>query len=72
MESGAGELAVLDGHPIGPLTFTGVQHRLDDVRLLAPIIPTKIVAIGKNYAEHAREMGGEAPTEPLVFLKPST
>src|SRR5664279_5410264 len=38
----------------------------------APIIPSKVVAIGKNYAEHAAEMGGDAPAAPLIFLKPST
>jgi len=69
---GAGELAVLEGHPVGQISFTGERRRLADVRLLAPVIPTKIVAVGKNYAEHAREMGGEAPSEPLIFLKPST
>ncbi|MFL6240951.1 MAG: fumarylacetoacetate hydrolase family protein [Actinomycetes bacterium] len=62
----------IDGHPIGAFTLTGVRHALADVRLLAPILPTKIVAIGKNYAEHAAEMGGEAPAEPLIFLKPSS
>jgi len=46
---------------------------LEDVRLLAPVIPrSKVVAIGKNYADHAREMGGEAPAEPLMFFKPNT
>ena len=49
------------------------QHRLADVRLLAPIIPrSKIVGIGKNYVAHAAEMGGEVPAEPLMFLKPNT
>jgi 2-keto-4-pentenoate hydratase/2-oxohepta-3-ene-1,7-dioic acid hydratase in catechol pathway len=43
-----------------------------DVRLLAPVLPSKIVAIGRNYAEHARELGNEPPAEPLIFLKPST
>jgi 2-keto-4-pentenoate hydratase/2-oxohepta-3-ene-1,7-dioic acid hydratase in catechol pathway len=41
-------------------------------RLLAPVIPTKIVAIGKNYVDHATEMGGEVPEEPIIFLKPPT
>ncbi len=46
---------------------------LEDARLLAPVIPrSKVVAIGKNYAEHAKEMGGEAPKEPLMFFKPNT
>jgi 2-keto-4-pentenoate hydratase/2-oxohepta-3-ene-1,7-dioic acid hydratase in catechol pathway len=46
---------------------------LADARLLAPVIPrSKVVAIGKNYADHAREMGGEAPKEPMMFFKPNT
>lgn len=65
-------LAAIDGHPATSYAFTGERYPLADVRLLAPVIPTKVVAIGKNYAEHAAEMGGEAPSEPLVFLKPST
>jgi 2-keto-4-pentenoate hydratase/2-oxohepta-3-ene-1,7-dioic acid hydratase in catechol pathway len=49
------------------------QHRLADVRLLAPIIPrSKIVGIGRNYAAHASEMGNEVPAEPMMFLKPNT
>jgi 2-keto-4-pentenoate hydratase/2-oxohepta-3-ene-1,7-dioic acid hydratase in catechol pathway len=49
------------------------QHRLADVRLLAPVIPrSKVVAIGKNYAAHAAEMDSEVPKEPLMFLKPNT
>lgn len=44
-----------------------------DVKLLAPVIPrSKIVCIGKNYADHAAEMGGEVPKEPIIFLKPNT
>ena len=43
------------------------------VKLLAPVIPrSKIVCIGKNYADHAAEMGGEVPKEPIIFLKPNT
>ena len=52
---------------------TGAAAPLADVRLLAPVIPrSKVVGIGKNYADHAAEMGGEAPAEPLMFLKPNT
>ncbi|HEX6947490.1 MAG TPA: fumarylacetoacetate hydrolase family protein [Acidimicrobiia bacterium] len=40
--------------------------------LLAPVLPTKIVCVGKNYEDHASEMGGNVPDEPLIFLKPST
>ena len=42
------------------------------MRLLAPILPSKVVAIGRNYADHAKELGNAVPDEPLIFLKPST
>ena len=48
------------GQEIGPL---------EEVKLLAPVAPGKIVALGRNYAEHAREHGSEVPKEPLLFLK---
>src|ERR1700734_1398466 len=42
----------------------------DDPRLLPPCSPSKIVCVGRNYAEHAKEMGAEVPAEPTIFLKP--
>src|SRR5690606_39088843 len=69
--------AVIVGLAGDPL-YVGVklleqQYRLEDVRLLAPVLPrSKVVAIGKNYAAHASEMGGEVPDEPLMFIKPNT
>ena len=76
---GAGGLSViaeLRGHPFSPgkggVQFTGATFPLDDVRLLAPVLPSKVVAVGRNYADHAREMGSEPPAEPVLFLKPST
>ncbi|HEU5158254.1 MAG TPA: fumarylacetoacetate hydrolase family protein [Streptosporangiaceae bacterium] len=65
-------VAAIDAHPFGELRFTGRRFALADVRLVAPILPSKVVAIGKNYAGHVREMGGEAPAEPVIFMKPST
>jgi 2-keto-4-pentenoate hydratase/2-oxohepta-3-ene-1,7-dioic acid hydratase in catechol pathway len=65
-------VAAIDGHPFGTLSFTGDRWALPDVRLLSPFLPSKVVALGKNYSEHAREMGGEAPETPMIFLKPST
>lgn len=59
-------------HPFGTPTFTGKSWPMDDVRVLAPILPSKVICIGKNYADHAREMGGEPPADPVMFLKPST
>ncbi|WP_278315243.1 fumarylacetoacetate hydrolase family protein [Lolliginicoccus levis] len=59
-------------HPFGEPTYTGRSWNLPDVRLLAPILSSKVVCIGKNYAAHAAEMGGAAPEEPVIFMKPST
>ena len=66
------EIRVLRGTFFEDPVPTGEAVAIDDVRLLAPVLPSKVVAVGKNYAEHAAEMGGEVPEEPLVFLKPST
>jgi 2-keto-4-pentenoate hydratase/2-oxohepta-3-ene-1,7-dioic acid hydratase in catechol pathway len=51
---------------------TGGEVGADDVRLLAPVIPSKVVAVGRNYVEHAEELGNVVPEEPLIFMKPST
>ena len=59
-------------HPFGTPTFTGRSWPLADVRLLAPILASKVIAIGKNYAAHAAEMGSEAPDSPVIFPKPHT
>lgn len=59
-------------HPFGTPTFTGRSWPLADVRLLAPILASKVICIGKNYAAHVAEMGGEAPDDPVIFLKPNT
>ena len=68
-----GALRVLEGdvfgtHALGPVIPGG----LGAVRLLAPVAPTKIVAVGLNYKDHAAEQGKPLPAEPLIFLKPST
>ncbi|MFH0824457.1 MAG: fumarylacetoacetate hydrolase family protein [Pseudomonadota bacterium] len=48
------------------------ELRLDDVRLLAPTLPTKVVAVGLNYRDHAEELNLELPSEPLLFMKPAS
>jgi 2-keto-4-pentenoate hydratase/2-oxohepta-3-ene-1,7-dioic acid hydratase in catechol pathway len=48
----------------------GFRRPLADVALLAPCRPSKIVCVGRNYADHAGEMGNDLPTEPLLFFKP--
>jgi 2-keto-4-pentenoate hydratase/2-oxohepta-3-ene-1,7-dioic acid hydratase in catechol pathway len=66
------EVAVIDPHPFTTYTRTGRRVPVEGLRLLAPVIPSKIVAVGRNYADHAAELGNDVPTEPLLFLKPST
>ncbi|GAA5027999.1 fumarylacetoacetate hydrolase family protein [Microbacterium fluvii] len=68
------ELVVLAGDPMfAGFDTTGERVPLADVALLAPVIPrSKVVCVGKNYHDHAAEMGGEAPAAPLLFLKPNT
>jgi 2-keto-4-pentenoate hydratase/2-oxohepta-3-ene-1,7-dioic acid hydratase in catechol pathway len=51
---------------------TDLKFPPEEYRLLAPCAPSKIIAVGKNYAEHAAEMGSVVPKEPLLFLKPPT
>ncbi|MEV4659574.1 fumarylacetoacetate hydrolase family protein [Micromonospora sp. NPDC049301] len=65
-------IAEIEGHPFGQLSFSGARWALSDVRLLSPILPSKVVCVGRNYADHAAEHGTEVPKEPLLFLKPST
>ncbi|MEV6906934.1 fumarylacetoacetate hydrolase family protein [Amycolatopsis sp. NPDC051071] len=59
-------------HPFGNPNFTGKRWPLADVRLLAPILPSKVIAVGRNYAKHAAEFGNEVPADPMLFIKPST
>ncbi len=65
-------VAEIEGHPFGSLTFTGQRWALADVRPLSPILPSKVVCVGRNYADHAAEHNAPVPKEPLLFLKPST
>lgn len=44
----------------------------DSAQLLAPVLPSKVVAVGRNYEDHAAERDAEVPDEPLIFLKPAT
>ena len=65
----------IDGHPFAPFQVTGDPVPAAGVRFLAPVLPSKVIAIGRNYADHAKEMGGGTDPlsePPVVFLKPST
>jgi 2-keto-4-pentenoate hydratase/2-oxohepta-3-ene-1,7-dioic acid hydratase in catechol pathway len=73
---GLAVIAELRGHPFGPgkgsVQLTGDTYPLAEVRVLAPVLPSKVVAVGGNYAGSGREIGAEAGVEPVLFLKPST
>ena len=83
-ESGAVHWGVLEGDSIRELAASPFEddtiqfvedspsRSISDVRLLAPLQPKKIICVGRNYVEHAAEFGNEAPSEPLIFLKPPT
>jgi 2-keto-4-pentenoate hydratase/2-oxohepta-3-ene-1,7-dioic acid hydratase in catechol pathway len=60
------------GLPWGKWTKGVRSYEADDCRLLAPVEPSKIVCVGRNYAAHAAELGNEMPKEPLLFLKPQS
>ncbi|AXR73281.1 MULTISPECIES: fumarylacetoacetate hydrolase family protein [Auritidibacter] len=52
---------------------TSTTHQVADIRLVAPIIPrSKIIGVGRNYLDHAHELGNEVPTVPMLFFKPNT
>ncbi|MFZ4639538.1 MAG: fumarylacetoacetate hydrolase family protein [Nodosilinea sp.] len=63
---------LLDAPPWLEGQLTGFELLPDQYSMLAPCSPSKIIAVGKNYADHAAEMGSPPPKEPLIFLKPST
>jgi 2-keto-4-pentenoate hydratase/2-oxohepta-3-ene-1,7-dioic acid hydratase in catechol pathway len=64
------EVQVFDAPPWLQGQLTDMHLAPDSYRILAPCAPSKIVAVGKNYADHAAEMGTPVPKEPLLFLKP--
>src|SRR5699024_650771 len=64
--------AEISAHHFGTPEFTGREWPLGEVMLRAPILASKVVCVGENYAEHAEELGDRAQDEPLIFLKPNT
>lgn len=60
------------GSPLVAWEPTETVVAFDDVRLLAPVLPTKVVCVGRNYVDHAAERGAPVPEEPVIFIKPST
>ncbi|MDG4863608.1 fumarylacetoacetate hydrolase family protein [Streptomyces sp. T-3] len=65
-------LDIIKGIPYADFELSGVKVPLSKVRLLPPVIGNKIVAYGRNYADHAKELGNEVPEAPFAFFKPTT
>ncbi|MFF3764914.1 fumarylacetoacetate hydrolase family protein [Streptomyces sp. NPDC001922] len=65
-------LDIIKGHPFAEFERSGQRIPLNKVRLLPPVLPNKVIGIGRNYAEHAAELGHEVPEVPVAFFKPST
>lgn len=66
------DVQVLDAPPWLQGQPTDLNLEPDSYQILAPCSPSKVVAVGKNYADHAAEMGTDVPSEPLIFIKPPT
>jgi len=78
--AGQERYGVVEGNEVRALTAApwegglpeGARHPFSEVTLLAPVRPSKVVCVGRNYRAHAKELGNEVPKEPLLFIKPST
>lgn len=71
-ELSGGECRVLSSAPYDAITYSGETIEFDESSLSAPCNHGKIVCVGKNYRDHALEMGGQVPGEPIIFLKPAS
>jgi 2-keto-4-pentenoate hydratase/2-oxohepta-3-ene-1,7-dioic acid hydratase in catechol pathway len=63
-------ISEIHGEPWGRRELTGKTWPLDRVKLLPPAVPTKIVCVGRNYLDHAKELNSDVPKQPLIFMKP--
>lgn len=64
------KVGLIQGDPFGEFRRFEANLLLSDLRLLIPCLPSKIIAVGRNYREHAREMDAQVPEYPMIFLKP--
>ncbi|QLH24344.1 fumarylacetoacetate hydrolase family protein [Streptomyces sp. Rer75] len=71
-DQGGPVVDIIKGHPFAEFERSGQKIPLSKVRLLPPVLPNKVIGIGRNYAEHATELDNEVPDVPVVFFKPST
>jgi len=66
------QVGPLEGNPFGQYRRLEVETPIEDVKILTPVLPGKVICVGRNYVEHAREHGAEVPQIPLLFLKPAS
>ncbi len=62
----------IDGDIFSSFKVTEKKHSIKNVKIPAPCLPSKIVAVGLNYIDHAKELGMKVPEEPVLFIKPNT
>ncbi len=67
-----GQVLALEGAPFERIKPSGGAYNLEQVRLLAPCQPSKVVCVGLNYADHAKELNLTVPDEPIIFIKPAS
>lgn len=67
-----GKIKEITGSFFNEYSITNNEYALEDISILPPVMPSKLVCIGRNYADHAKELGNDVPEAPLMFLKPST
>ena len=72
VENKEGILSVIKGSPFVEFEKTNIEYKKEDVKILSPSLPSKIIAVGLNYKKHAEELNMPLPEEPIIFLKPST
>ena len=63
-------VGLVEGNLFGEYRRLEASFKLSEVKILAPVIPEKIICLGRNFVEHAKEQGVEVPESPLIFLKP--
>lgn len=64
------QVELFAGNPLESMALSGQTVALDEIQLLAPVAPSKVICIGMNYAAHAAEIAQDVPDEPLMFFKP--
>src|SRR5512140_1112716 len=64
------KIGIIEGDLFGKYRRREAKTPVSEVKLVAPSVPSKIVCVGRNYVEHAKELGNEVPKVPLLFLKP--